>query len=154
MCQRMTLASRRKTLTPSTSCGRSGWSPRAEAGAVYELSSGSTAAMSRIAAAGVSRVMIIPGGMIAPWVSSALSRRLTVCPRRMTPSRAATTVTRATAAICGRVAVQRIGDPIACPAIECPAIAPSALGESAVACARTVIRPCFMLRATSQTLTG
>jgi len=67
---------------------------------VYELSSGSTAAMSRIGAAGVSRVMNHPGGMIAPWVSSALSRRLTVCPRRMTPSRAATTVTRATAAIC------------------------------------------------------
>lgn len=62
MFQRITLASSRNTLTPSTSCGSSGWSPRAETGAVYELSSGSIEDMSRIASPGVSRAITIPGG--------------------------------------------------------------------------------------------
>ena len=57
----MTDASRSKTLTPFSIRGSSGWSPRASAGARYETAVGSTAAMSRIAWPGVSRVMIMPG---------------------------------------------------------------------------------------------
>ena len=62
----MTEVSRSKTFTPSSMRGASSWSPRASAGAMKRTASGSTAAISRIDSAGVSRVMIMPGAITAP----------------------------------------------------------------------------------------
>ena len=88
--------------------------------------------------------MIIPGGMIAPPTSSALSVRFTFCAGRIMPSTSARTVRNATDASCGRVTFQRTPSPCPpWPEPECPDGA-----------ALTLIRPCFMFRETIQTLTG
>jgi hypothetical protein len=54
--------------------------------------------MSIIASAGVSRSMIIPGGMIAPATSRAERRRFTQLARAIIPSARASNETLATAA--------------------------------------------------------
>ena len=59
--------------------------------------------MSRIAAPGVSRSMIIPGGMIAPPTSCALNRRLTKLAGAIMPISSAIVDVPATAAICAVV---------------------------------------------------
>lgn len=56
-------------LDPPSRRAGSGWSPRAAAGASAVTVCGSTAAMSRIASAVVSAVVIMPGGMTSPPTS-------------------------------------------------------------------------------------
>ena len=64
--------------------------------------------MSSIAAAGVSRSMIIPGGMIAPPTSCAERRRFTQFAGAIIPRMSANAETPAIAMSCGAVASDRI----------------------------------------------
>ncbi len=104
MFHSMTEAVRSNSLTPSTTRGSSGWPPRASTGARYETVVGSTAAMSCIASPGVSRVMIMPGGMIRPPTSAAPSERLAYEAEKASAIERTTTETRVIEASCGRVA--------------------------------------------------
>jgi hypothetical protein len=72
--------------------------PRASRPYAFTTSRGFTAAMSIIASAGVSRSMIMPGGIIAPPTSRAERRRFSQFAGATIPSASASTETPATAA--------------------------------------------------------
>ena len=111
ICHRMTDVSRSKTLTPFSMRGESGCAPCLLRSYVAVTSRGSTAAMSSIAAAGVSSVMIMPGGMIAPRTSWALSRRLTTAAGKVIPAASMNTVNSVIATNCVRVTSACMPDP-------------------------------------------
>ena len=163
------------TLTPSSMrAGSSTSSPRVSTSYAAVAARGSTAAMSRIASAGVSRVMIIPGGMISPPTSCALRVMLTAFAGATIPTTSAIAENAPTTVSCGTVtAPAPEGWCASCPdpgddappaAWSWPACASGGCGLCC-ACAscswgwlagwgRTVIRPCLRPFFTIHTFTG
>ena len=83
--------------------------------------------MSFIASAGMSRVMIIPGGMIAPSTSCDPIRRLVYIADQTNPATSASTEMIVIAASCGRVTSDFISCMPPCPP-------ESAAGDCSIAC--------------------
>ncbi len=129
---------------------------------MYVTCLGFTADMSFMASPGRSNVLIIPGGMMAPSTSRALSPRLTENPGTTIPEISRKPVTPASAASCGRVASPPIAwPPIPRPGFDIPPRSmPSIAGFaawsewSAAAPPRSVIKPCLTFFFTIQTLNG